>query len=388
VNFPESLPIGLISSNSYSDKQIIKSLDLHSGPPIIRRMDDSGWTRFSVTWNFDEIQMRQFKSWLTNSVNYGAATFEIKLKDEQEWLGLYQMRFESEPARSLSGKRYIVSASLIGLFLDRILPAPPSPPSPFTWDPQKVPAESNITWISESVILVDYISVGQTIAQAMGPLNLRDVSDKVYLEFSINSATANPIPDNLRTQFTFYGVAPYPVDSTYYRNPGPNSVTFAADATLYSGYPTDPSSNSNLQYYGQGLLHKHERYQAPGASAQWAVDSGKNSRAEGDIMMLAFNFTNGRVWFGRNGVWDMALFPPSTGTDPSDLDYADMGPAGSDITPPFTVGSKGRGNLDFNAEYFPVFTFFPNSNLNVQANVTIYGNDEAPFNYTPPPGYN
>jgi hypothetical protein len=295
------------------------------------------------------------------------------------------MNFDSVYEGSRNGKRYSVTASLIGVFVERL---PVIIPEYFAWDKNKVPSESAITWISKSVIQIDYTETAQTIAQAMGPDNLRDLGDLVYLEFQIDGS-GGAVPVNSVTSQTYFGMAPYPVDSSYYRNPGPDSAGFIDDATIYSGYPADPPSTADLQYYGRAFFENHSRYKAPGNATPWEVSGGVGpARAEGNVCMMAFNFINGRVWFGYNGVWDMTLHGPATGTDPTDLDYADMGPAGSDIIIPYTIGSKGRGNLNFDAAYFPVFTFFPSYALDSQATVTIFGSDEAPFNYPVPAGYN
>ena len=84
--------------------------------------------------------------------------------------------------------------------------------------------------------------------------------------------------------------------------------------------------------------------------------------------------------FGTNGVWYRSFDVPSG--DPVTGVRSDYGPVGSD-------SATKIGSSDLNLEFFPVVSFYASTILNTAVvDVTIYGNDTAPFNYPVPAGYN
>jgi hypothetical protein len=134
-DFPENLSVGVISSNSYANKSTLERIPVRSGAPIVRRTDDSAWSRFQVRWSFDALEFQAFKQWYIGN-QYGAQSFNIVLRDQDEYFARYLMNFDSVYEWSRNGKRYSVTASLIGVFVLRLPePAPiTTAPHVFTFD--------------------------------------------------------------------------------------------------------------------------------------------------------------------------------------------------------------------------------------------------------------
>jgi hypothetical protein len=86
-----------------------------------------------------------------------------------------------------------------------------------------------------------------------------------------------------------------------------------------------------------------------------SFSSGNGTFTTGDIIMVAYNATNGKLWFGKNGTWN-ASGNPAAGTNPA-----------------MTVAVGLADNYPFVMNYISSVT---NSNFG-----------QRPFTYTPPTGY-
>jgi hypothetical protein len=104
ADFPENLPSGVIASNSYTNKNVSSRIPLRSGAPIIRRTDDSVWSRFQARWSFNYLEFQAFMQWYTDNA-YGAQSFNIVLRDQDEYFARYLMNFDSVYEWSRIGKR-------------------------------------------------------------------------------------------------------------------------------------------------------------------------------------------------------------------------------------------------------------------------------------------
>lgn len=262
-------------------------------------------------------------------------------------------------------------------------PTPP-PPNPFVWDSDKIPSDGSTTWLNESVVRFDFDinAAAPAIAQVMGPVNLRDRFSKVYLEFKIESGDTNPISNTSSDIANISaGLAPYSLDSSYARAPAPNYGDFLRDATVYSGYPTAPIDIDALQYYGASLCVEQRAVKVPDRTTPTLISTTDFLNKDvGDVIMVAFDFTTARVWFGANGVWWQDFIVAGSG--PVSGTRADYGPIGSD-------SATKIGGAAIDSEFYPIVSFHPSTTVNDSVvDVTIYGNDTAPFNYPVPPGYN
>lgn len=354
--YPEHLPTGLISNNSHTDKPNYFSGLNHAGAPIIRRSDADGFRRFSVSFSFNEIEMRQFVSFFNISIINGSQTFDIKLRDLNDYLGLYRVYFDSQYSVNLVGRRYSVSASVVGVFLSRVypdaLPVPPDP-QPFTWSSENKTSDDFIEKIDSGTILIKQLNTDQSIPLRAISTESFDLMEaylgKLYLEFGVSSHTSSwqNRDINLRLHRQ-YEVSSYESTGAIFDYPQVNMIH------------RDSFGNKSMRFNSQDSS----------SAGGFPFDT---SIAGDPVIMMALDFTvdgNIRLWVGTNGTW-LNSGNPATGANPSKTlpGYGISWEASSlflSLDSSHTFSNAGPASVTYR----------------------IYGNADHGFNYSIPSGFN
>ena len=228
------------------------------------------------------------------------------------------------------------------------------------------------------------------------------VSDQMVDSPTNNFATLNPLDkygeSNLdRIRFKEGNLYTYVTDTAHNRIPatmGVSSGKFYWEELIWSssnyfwqdqqasvvaltGYKNAPNNgdanqpgrfeNNGATYHSSGTLYANDN----GGSAGWG-----NSYTKGDIISIALDMDNGKVWFAKNGNWQ-ASGNPATGANPAHsgmLTHADTYTA-------FAYLSYGDSALVFNFGQDSSFAGLKTAQGNQD------GNDIGDFYYTPPTGF-
>lgn len=79
VNYPSSLPAGLISGFSNQDEQAFRSDDTRVGPPRYELLTNHAPSKFTVVFNFDAFDFQVFEAWWKSIIAFGSLPFNMKL---------------------------------------------------------------------------------------------------------------------------------------------------------------------------------------------------------------------------------------------------------------------------------------------------------------------
>ena len=353
--FPDSLPSGLISSNSQEKKQISTGKTFNSGAPIKRLEDDCGWSRFTVAWNLDELQIQSFVDFFRHSVANGSAIFSIKLRDFDDYLGLYNVYFDSNYSVQISGKRYIVTSTLIGEFVERVYPPPLFvPPLPFTWSSENKASNDYIQKIDAGTIVFKQLQtdIGSENRKYImtEPFDLnRKYSGLIYMEMGVPSVQG----DRRASDFEI----------------------FLTNDSELSAYSESVDGRSNPIWKMQHTTFNKATHAMLDFNGNNTLGSNYSPTWNGlDVLRMALDFSRSgsiQYWLSVNGGAWLGGGDPALNTSPS------------------YTWSKGSYDWTANPFYFGVIGFWQ-FDIKGATDITmrIYGNEDHPFNYPIPAGFN
>ncbi len=356
INFPDNIPSGLISSNSYNDKGVSTSISFSSGAPIVRRNDDNAWSKFSVSWNLSFVELGLFIDFY-DSVKNGSLIFGIKLRDFDDYLGLYNVYFDSNYSVQASGKRYFVTSSLVGEFVERVYPPPLFvPPLPFTWSDTEKATDSFIEKLDAGTLRIKKFGSEQPLVVKTAitePFDLmREYGGLIYFEFQCSNVSAN-YRDRLNFRL----------------QSSPTLVEYEGDTNLF----TDPQ----IIYENRkaaGFLPSELFVNLIKPDGFTPLDSERLYYEPTDHVSVALDFAragNARLWIRTNGAEWREGGDPALGTTPS-----------------HTFGGGPAVWLDFPLYFTLSMNWYYSNAGEASLDFRIFGNDDHPFVYDVPAGFN
>lgn len=112
VTWLSRLPIPLIAGYANKEDNKVRANNVETGPPRFELLSEHGFTSFTVTWFFTQLEFQLFEGWYKHEITFGAKSFDMEIKVGAGLLS-HEFYFNKGYKPSLVGKKWKVKAVLL-----------------------------------------------------------------------------------------------------------------------------------------------------------------------------------------------------------------------------------------------------------------------------------